>query len=163
MYSIVFTAAIFIAIVFNDIIQQNTSRIALHGSFGFIAVGLVTILWYLNYEIVGWVLIALPILALTFSYIAVANKSKLTVMSSTASSTSTPSGTVAPGVASTSAPVQTTQLGCNLPGPYTAVAPPATSTVSLPASSSVTLPQPTPVTTAKPVPSFSITPITKSC
>lgn len=167
MYSIIFTAAIFIAIILNDLIYKNTNDIPLHGSFGLLAVGLVTILWYLKYEIVAWVIIALPIIILTLSYITLVLGTKKSVKTTTSEmpvGIESPFAPIPPGMPSRSSG-EINQLGCNLPGPYTAVAPPTTSTVSLPASSTANLPPPTsaPATTATGTPSFSITPLVKGC
>jgi hypothetical protein len=153
MYSIIFTAGIFIAIILNDLLQKRSSLIVPHAFLGLIIVGLVSILWYLDFEVVGWSLILLPICALIISYIVV-------VMTSNGSTTSTtnPSVQGAPP-AETGAPAST----CieNPGGPYNAVAQPASSTVSLPASSSE---ESTATMTAEGVPTYKITPLTNdSC
>ena len=50
MYSIIFTAAIFIGIILNDLLQKQSARIVSHAFLGLIIVGLVSVLWYLDYE-----------------------------------------------------------------------------------------------------------------
>ena len=67
MYSIIFTAAIFIGVLINDFLQNRNKRMTRNFFLGIIATGLVTILWYLGYETVGWVMVLLPILILLIS------------------------------------------------------------------------------------------------
>ena len=159
MYSIVFTAALFMAIILNDLIQKHKNRVAIHSFFGLLATGLIAILWYLEYEVVGWTLILVPIAALIISYIVVA-----TGASSSVTATA-PTGIMA-GAPSAAASAASTCSQYNPPGPYTTMAP---STVSLPATTgsqpttappTVTVPPPS---TATSQPKFTITPITSGC
>jgi hypothetical protein len=152
MYSIIVTAAIFIGMIFNDVMQNQSNRVSSHAFLGALATGLVAILWYLNYEMVGWGLITLPIAALIISYIVVVTgKGAVTALTSPAST----AGPVLPNSPATPAPAC---IPSNLAGPYTAIAPPPPSTVSLPAV------PPTPSTPAMstntPTPSSTITPLT---
>jgi hypothetical protein len=147
MYSIIVTAAIFIAMIFNDVIRNNSKHASLHAFLGALATGLVAILWYLNFEIVGWGLIIIPIFALIISYIVISTQKR--------SGPATSEPTTGPTLPSNQPPACAPS---NLAGPYTAVAPPPPSTVSLPAV------PPAPTTSAMstntPTPKFTITPLT---
>jgi hypothetical protein len=158
MYSIIFTAAIFIGVLINDFLQNRNKRMTRNFFLGIIATGLVTILWYLGYETVGWVMVLLPILILLISYITLVTGLSVTKKS--------PVGAPRASVATSAArapPVESCKPN-NPSGPYTAVAPPTSSTVSLPASIG---PPPTPagmpMTTDKPLISGKITPIVPGC
>ena len=159
MYSIVFTLAFFVAIILNDVLHNGSRRIATHAFFGLIATTLVSILWYLNYEFVSWILILIPVIAMIVGYTLIPASS-----SSIIPSVNSPPGMAQPsGVASLSAPITCGQY--NLAGPYTAVAP---STVSLPATTPslpppTTAPVSTPPSTSGPAPTFKITPIVPTC
>ena len=156
MYSIIFTVAIFIAVLLNDVIQHRTQRVPLHSFLGSIVIGLVTVLWYLNFEVVGWALVMLPIIALIISYIVVVSSKK------TASTTTMSSGPV--GVTQPSGSVASNAGACiqNPGGPYTAVAQPMpASTVSLPAAAAATIvPATMPANTP---PAMKITPLSDEC
>jgi predicted lipid-binding transport protein (Tim44 family) len=156
MYSIIFTVAIFIAVLLNDVIQHRTQRVPLHSFLGSIVIGLLTVLWYLDFEIVGWALIMIPIVALLISYIVVATRK--TSMSATTVS----SGPV--GVTQPSGSVASNAGACiqNPGGPYTAVAQPMPpSTVSLPAAAAATIvPAVMPANTP---PAMKITPLSDEC
>uniref|UniRef100_A0A6C0K0B3 Uncharacterized protein n=1 Tax=viral metagenome TaxID=1070528 RepID=A0A6C0K0B3_9ZZZZ len=164
MYSIVFTAALFMAIILNDLIQKHKNRVAIHSFFGLLATGLIAILWYLEYEVVGWTLILVPIAALIISYIVVATGASSSV---TATAAPAPTGIMS-GTPSAAASAASTCSQYNPPGPYTTMAP---GTVSLPATTgsqpttappTVTVPPPPP-STATSQPNFTITPITSGC
>jgi hypothetical protein len=154
MYSIIFTLAFFVAIILNDVLQNHSRRVVTHAVFGLIATSLVSILWYLNYEFVSWVLISIPVIALIVGYALLPSTS-----SSIVTSVSSPPGMAQPsGIASVSAPIICNQY--NPGGPYTAVAP---STVSLPATTP-SLPPPTTAPTTPDLPTtFNITPIVPTC
>lgn len=171
MYSIIFTAALFVAIILNDVLQGRTTRVLSHTIFGVIATGLVSILWYLNYEFVSWILILIPVIALIIGYFLASSgttvpstSSSSTSLSTAASGLASPSGVASPsGLASLSAPITCGQY--NPAGPYKAVAP---STVSLPATAPslaqpTTAPDSTPPSTSGPAPTFKITPIAPTC
>jgi len=155
MYSIIFTAAIFIGVLLNDVLQSRKTSISSHFFLGVVAISLVTILWYLDYEIVGWAMVLLPIFVLLISYITL-------VTGAAVSKNTSPVAATTLSTASNAAPVQSCQP-TNPPGPYTAVAQPTPSTVSLPASIDVpATPATTPMTNTN-TPSFKITPITAGC
>ena len=122
-------------------------NISSHAFLGALATGLMTILWYLDYEMVGWALILLPMAVLLISYIVVSSSKVVTV-----AATVPTAGPVLP-----SDPATPTCAPSNLAGPYTAIAPPPPSTVSLPAV------PPTPSTPAMstntPTPTATITPV----
>lgn len=153
MYSIIFTAAIFVGVLMNDLLEKRDKRMTRHFFLGILATSLVTILWYLGYEIVGWVMVVLPICILLISYIALV--SGLAVKKSMT--------TPVAGKTSKAAPAQSCQP-TNPPGPYTAIAEPAPSKLSLPASIG---PPPTPATTPMtkdtPPSKGRITPIVPGC
>ena len=151
MYSIIFTLAFFVAIILNDVFQYHSRRVVTHAFFGLIATTLVSILWYLNYEFVSWVLIIIPVIALIISYALLPSTS-----SSIVSSVTSPPGMTS-GLASLSAPITCDQY--NPAGPYKAIAP---STVSLPATTP-SLPPPTTAPISGPAPTFKITPIVPTC
>lgn len=146
MYSILVTAAIFIAMVFNDIIQHGSKHASLHAFLGALATGLVTILWYLNFEIVSWGLIIIPIVAIIISYIVISTKK---------GTGSTGEATTGPVLPSSPPPACAPS---NLAGPYTTVAAPPPSTVSLPAVPPA--PTTSAMSTSIPTPTSTITPIT---
>jgi hypothetical protein len=157
MYSIIFTAAIFIGVILNDVLQKHNKNTSRHFFLGMLAISLVTILWYLEYEIVGWALVVLPIFVLLISYITLVTGSTVT------KTTSSPVAATTLSTASSAAPVQSCQP-INPPGPYTAVAQPTPSTVSLPASiGPPPTPAGTPMSTNKTLPVATITPITAAC
>lgn len=157
MYSIIFTAAIFIAVILNDVLQGHNKSISNHFFLGVVAISLVTILWYLEYEIVGWAMVLTPIFVLLISYITLA------AGASAIKTTSSPVGATTLSTASNAAPAQSCQP-INPPGPYTAVAQPTPSTVSLPASiGPPPTPAGTPMTTNTPLTPATITPITAVC
>ena len=151
MYSIISTAAIFIAIVFNDLIQNRKYLIRFHIFLGLLATSLVIILWYLDYEIVAWGLIIVPIFTLFISYIAASGNSKK-LQNTTASN--------GPIISDTSKS-DTPTCNQNPAGQYTAV--PQPSTVSLPAAPIPPANTGTVMTSPVSTPTYNITPIMASC
>ena len=157
MYSIIFTAAIFIGILINDSLEKRNKRMTRHFILGIIATSLVTILWYLGYEIVGWIMVVLPILILLISYIT------LVTGSSIKKHMSSPVVSKPLSTASKAAPVESCQ-STNPPGPYTSVAPPEPSKLSLPASiGPPPTPAGTPMSTGTVTSNLNITPIVAGC
>lgn len=151
MYSIISTAAIFAAIVFNDIIQNQKYYIRLHIFLGLIATALVIVLWYLEYEYVAWGLIVVPIFTLFISYIAVSTSSKTTT------TTKSNNGPKISDNSKSDAPA----CNQNPAGEYTAV--PQPSTVSLPAAPIQPTTTGTVMTSPVSTPTYNITPITADC
>ena len=151
MYSIISTAAIFAAIVFNDIIQNQKYYIRLHIFLGLIATALVIVLWYLEYEYVAWGLIVVPIFTLFISYIAVSTSSKTTT------TTKPNNGPKISDNSKSDAPT----CNQNPAGEYTAV--PQPSTVSLPAAPIQPTTTGTVMTSPVSTPTYNITPITADC
>ena len=152
MYSIIFAAAIFIAVLINDVIANTTSYVPLHSFLGGIVLTLVTILWYLKYEIVGWALILIPIFALLISYFVLLGIKKVTAAPA-------PAAAPAPSKSSDSAPMCIENPG----GPYTAVVQSTPSTVSLPASVPPPAVSIAPITTTPTNTAMTITPIIGEC
>jgi len=152
MYSIISTAAIFVAIIFNDLIQNKKYHIRFHVFLGLLATALVTILWYLDYEFVAWGLIIVPIFTLFISYIAVITSSKKL--------TNTTVNNGGPQLSDNSKSDAPT-CNQNLAGEYTAVAQP--STVSLPAAPIPPTNTGTVMTSPVTTPKYNITPITGDC
>lgn len=155
MYSIIFTAAIFVAILINDVIHDTKAYLVSHSILGLIALVLVTVLWYLNYEFVGWALILIPITALFISYLVLLSNKKPAV----AAPAPAPAPKPSENKSSDSAPMCIQNPG----GPYTTVPKPESSTVSLPASApppatSTSYPTNTPTNN-----SMKISPITGGC
>ena len=153
MYSIISTAAIFAAIVFNDIIQNQKYYIRLHIFLGLIATALVIVLWYLEYEYVAWGLIVVPIFTLFISYIAVSTSST----SKKIQKTKVSSGQQLSDNSKSDAPT----CNQNPAGEYTAV--PQPSTVSLPAAPIQPTTTGTVMTSPVSTPTYNITPITADC
>ena len=69
MYSIVAVTALFVAIIFNDILQKQSSEISKHALFGLICILSIMLLWHNNLELVAWGLLIVPIVSLIFSFI----------------------------------------------------------------------------------------------
>ena len=71
MYSIIATAALFTAVVLNDFLKKrrNPYKTKQHIFFGIMAVTAMTVLWYLDMEIVGWGLLIVPIGAIFLSFL----------------------------------------------------------------------------------------------
>ena len=151
MYSILFTAAIFIAIIFNDLIQNRTYRIQNNLYLGLLATALVTMLWYLEYEYVAWGLIIVPILTLFITYIIVISTSKKVT------TTTVNDGPQISDNSKSDAPA----CNPNPAGEYTAV--PQPSTVSLPAAPIPPTNTGTVMTSPVAAPTYNITPITGGC
>ena len=153
MYSIIFTAAIFVAILINDVIHDTKAYLVPHSILGLIALVLVTVLWYLNYEPVGWALILVPITALFISYLVLLSNKKPAVAA--------PAPAPKP---SENKPSDSTPMCIENPGgPYTTVPKPESSTVSLPASAPPPATSTTTTTSTGTNTSMKITPITGGC
>jgi hypothetical protein len=151
MYSIIFTAAIFLAIILNDLIQNRKYRVQNNLYLGLLATALVTMLWYLGYEYVAWGLIILPILTLFITYIIVISTSKKVV------STTDNNGPIISDSSKSDAPA----CNQNPAGQYTAV--PQPSTVSLPAAPIPPTNTGTVMTSPVTTPTYNVTPITAGC
>jgi hypothetical protein len=86
MYSLIAVVALFVAIILNDVLQQNSSEIPKHALFGLISTLGMFVLWYNDHELVGWGLLIVPIFILFISFIIVLlNKKPSSSTSSTAS------------------------------------------------------------------------------
>ena len=115
MYSIIATAALFTAVIFNDEIENKGRKVRSHAIFGALAITIVSILWYLDMEFVGWGLLIVPILALFISFILVKTGTTPVDRSDQIDATEAVEHHVK-----------------NIPGPYIAVAPHEPSTIALP-------------------------------
>ena len=67
-YPVIITAAIFIAVILDNIIQRQSSNIPLNTLQGIISVGLMLLLSFKDMELVSWGLLLLILLVMTLSY-----------------------------------------------------------------------------------------------
>jgi len=70
MYSVLFTAALFIAIVLNDLnLKSPQKELLKHLFLGLVALVGMGLLVYKGLDYVGWILLAVPIVSLVISFI----------------------------------------------------------------------------------------------
>ena len=144
MYSLIVVTAIFVAIIFNDLVQDNSSEIPKHALFGLVCVLSMTLLWYNDLALVGWGLLVVPIIVLLISFISLSLRTPSTLLKSGPSST----------VDTCTTPVPTPVKSGSSCAPYkhNEDCSPLPATVSLPASLQST--------GDSSIPSYSITPVT---
>ena len=70
-YSVITTAALFIAIIINDVIQKNESSISSHAFLGLLSTLAVLFLCMKGAEMVAWGIIILPIFVIILSFVLV--------------------------------------------------------------------------------------------
>lgn len=71
MYLVIVTAALFMAILFYDLLKENPNNTTTrnHVFFGLAAIGAMSTLVYLEMEYVGWGLLIIPIAAVLINYL----------------------------------------------------------------------------------------------
>ena len=62
-------AALFIAIIFNDLMNEKSSEIPKHALFGLVCTGSFIVLTQNDHEAVCWALLIVPVIALTVSFV----------------------------------------------------------------------------------------------
>ena len=67
-YPVIVTAAIFIALIFDDILTKSSTSVPINTLQGLICVGLMTVLSFKDMEFVSWGLLLLPIIVLIICY-----------------------------------------------------------------------------------------------
>jgi hypothetical protein len=86
-YSVITTAALFIAIIINDVIQKNESSISSHAFLGLLSTLAVLFLCMKGAEMVAWGIIILPIFVIILSFVLVYFSTSNTDASSVPAST----------------------------------------------------------------------------
>ena len=71
MYLVIVTAALFMAILFYDLLKENPNNTTTrnHVFFGLAAIGAMSTLVYLEMEYVGWGLLIIPIAAIFITFL----------------------------------------------------------------------------------------------
>jgi len=67
-YPVIITAALFIAIILDDILQENNTGVPIHGLEGLVCVGLMIILSLRDSEIISWGLLVLIVVIFSVAY-----------------------------------------------------------------------------------------------
>jgi hypothetical protein len=70
-YAAITTAALFLAIILNDLVQNESGKIAQHALVGFICVLIIIVLSQKGYDLVAWGLLLIPLTSFLVSLVGV--------------------------------------------------------------------------------------------
>ena len=74
-YPSIVTAALFVGLIFSDIMTKNTANISAHAFFGLLCTGITVILSQNGADLVAWGLLLLPLTLLFISFVLIVVKS----------------------------------------------------------------------------------------
>jgi len=74
-YPSIVTAALFIGLIFSDIMNKNTANVSAHAFFGLLCTGITVVLSQNGADLVAWGLLLLPLILLFISFVLIVVKS----------------------------------------------------------------------------------------
>jgi hypothetical protein len=150
VYAAITTGAIFLAVVLNDLVQNNSGKIPQHAILGFISVLIMVVLSQKGYDLVAWGLLLIPLIAFIVSLVGVylngspaATSSVSAAISAVLNTTSKDSSVI--GLPASSSAAAAANTDCVKPA-----APPKACDTSAPKQAPVEPVKPAPAEPAKP-------------